>query len=112
MDSNYPSFSAEIRQRLAEDPEEARLFLDVAMEDWSDDGDDAAFLAALRLVVEGRGQAKVADAAKIPEAELARLLAGNTVGRWETINQVIHALGLRLAVVAAGPPQTGADSTP
>ena len=54
MDQNkrqFRNFENSLKERLA-DPEYAKIFLDVALEEYEKDGDIEAFLLALRDVAE------------------------------------------------------------
>ncbi len=50
----FRKFEDDLRERLA-DPDYARIFLDVALEEYEEDADTEAFLLALRDVAEARG---------------------------------------------------------
>ena len=50
----YRKFEDSLKERLA-DGEYARIFLDVALEEYEKDGDTEAFLLALRDVAEAQG---------------------------------------------------------
>ena len=50
----FRKFEDGLRERLS-DPEYARVFLDVALEEYEEDGDTEVFLLALRDVAESQG---------------------------------------------------------
>jgi probable addiction module antidote protein len=86
------------RERLIEelraDPRLATDYLKAAI----DDEDPRVLLAALRSVVEARGMARVAEAAKIPRESLYRALSLRGNPRLSTLLAVIKAAGFRIAL--------------
>lgn len=79
---------------LRSDPRLAADYLKAAI----DDEDPRVLLAALRTVVEARGMAKVAEAAKIPRESLYRALSPRGNPRLSTLLAVIKAAGFRIAL--------------
>ena len=86
------------RERLIEelraDPRLAADYLKAAI----DDEDPRGLLAALRTVVEVRGMARVAEAAKIPRESLYRALSLRGNPRLSTLLAIIKAAGFRIAL--------------
>ncbi len=86
------------RERLIEelraDPRLAVDYLKAAI----DDEDPRVLLAALRTVVEVRGMARVAEAAKIPRESLYRALSLRGNPRLSTLLAIIKAAGFRIAL--------------
>ncbi len=78
------------------DSEEAAAYLDAALEA----GDTEAFLLAVRNVVEARlgGMKQLAEAATLNRESLYRMLSAQGNPELASLEKVLHALGLRLAV--------------
>ena len=79
------------------DPEEAAAYVEAVLEL----GDSAALLLALRQVAKAHGMAEVARRADVGEKSLFRALSENGNPTLDTINKVLHAVGLRLSVTPA-----------
>ena len=77
------------------DPKEAAVYIEAAVEL---DG-PAAFLMALRTVVGAHGLAEVALRAGVDEKTLWLDLSENGNATWNTVQKVLHAVGLRLSVL-------------
>ncbi len=81
------------------DPEEARLYLDIALEEYEEDGDTEAFLIALRDVAEARGGiTKLAEQTNLNRPNLYKILSKEGNPRLKTLGSVLHELGFRLSV--------------
>ena len=87
------SFCDSIEQALT-DPAEAAAYLDAVMEL----EDQAALLVALRHVAAAYGMAEVARRADLGDKTLFKALSDKGNPTLETINKVLHAVGLRLSV--------------
>ena len=95
---NTTSFKENLLKRL-KDPEFARVFLDVALEEYEKDGDGEAFLLALRDVVEAQGGVgKLAKETHLNRQNLYKALSQEGNPRLETVGAILHALGFRLSV--------------
>jgi len=94
----FRKYEDTLRERLA-DPEYARVFLDVALEEYEKDGDTEAFLLALRDVVESQGGVeKLAKETHLNRQNLYQALSEEGTPRLETVGAILHALGFRLSV--------------
>ncbi len=81
------------------DPEEARVYLSVALEEYEEDGDAEAFLLALRDVAEARGGlTKLAERTKLNRQNLYKALSEKGNPRLQTVGAILHELGFRLSV--------------
>ena len=89
-DKSYDDYLA---QSLT-DPSEAAAYLDAVMEMQ----DHPALLLALRQVAKAHGMAEVARRAEVGDKTLFRALSENGNPTLDTVNKVLHALGLRLSV--------------
>ncbi len=78
------------------DPEEARIYLSVALEEYEQDGDADAFLLALKDVTEAQGGlTKLVQQTKLNRQNLRKALSEEGNPRLQTI---LQALGFRLSV--------------
>jgi len=95
---NYRDFKDYHIERLR-DPEEARLYLDIALEEYEEDGDTEAFLIALRDVAEAQGGiTKLAEQTNLNRPNLYKVLSEEGNPRLKTLGTVLHELGFRLSV--------------
>ena len=78
------------------DPIEAAGYLNAALED----GDKELFLLALRNVAEARlgGMSKLAAASRLNRESLYRMLSGKGNPELKSLDKLLHALGLKIAV--------------
>ena len=78
------------------DPLEAAGYLNAAMEE----GDKELFLLALRNVAEARlgGMSKLAEATGLNRESLYRMLSGKGNPELKSLDRLLHALGLKIAV--------------
>ncbi len=84
-----------LRERLAADPEEARMYLEEAL---SDD-DPRVFLMALRdVAVAYGGPTKLAKTTGLNRENLYRMLSRRGNPEFTSLSRVLHALGFRLTV--------------
>ena len=76
------------------DPKEAVAYLDAVMEL----EDQCALLVALRQVAKAHGMAEVARSASLGEKTLFKSLADSGNPTLDTMNRILHSVGLRLSV--------------
>jgi probable addiction module antidote protein len=81
-----------------QDQAEAAAYLDAALED----EDSRVFLLALRDVAEARGISHVAAEADLNRESLYRMLSEEDNPRLSSLDALLRALGLRLAVEVRG----------
>ena len=81
------------------DPAEAAAYLDAVMER----EDATQLLLALRQVAKAHGMAEVARRADVGDKTLFKALSENGNPTLDTVNKVLHAMGLRLSVIPALP---------
>jgi len=74
-------------------------YLSAAAEDKNPD----VFIAALGDVAKARGMAQIAKDAGLGRESLYKALSAGAHPRFETINAVLHALGVKIAVVSTRP---------
>lgn len=81
------------------DPEEARAYLDVAIEEYEEDGDLEAFLLALRNVADAQGGlGELAKRTGLNREHLYRALSEEGNPQLSTVDKILHGLGFRLSV--------------
>lgn len=81
------------------DPEEARAYLALALEDYEKDRDIEDFLLAIRDVAEAHGGlGKLAQETNLNRQNLYRALSQEGNPRLETVGAILQALGFRLSV--------------
>ncbi|RAX13401.1 putative addiction module antidote protein [Photorhabdus bodei] len=89
-------------QLLREDPEFAQHYLHQAFVDMDEEGEQEAFLMALRHVVEARGGiAQIADKAGISRETLYRTLSPKGNPTLKTLRSVVAATGFQFSHIAA-----------
>ena len=94
MEPSRP-YSEHLKEVFA-DPEEAASYLNASMEE----GDKELFLLALRNVAEARlgGMSKLAEATGLNRESLYRMLSGKGNPELKSLDKLLHALGLKIAV--------------
>ena len=94
MEKSRP-YSEHLKEVFA-DPLEAASYLNTAMEE----GDKELFLLALRNVAEARlgGMSKLAEATGLNRESLYRMLSGKGNPELKSLDKLLHALGLKIAV--------------
>ena len=89
----------ELHLELLKDPEDAKMYLEIALEEYEKDQDKEAFLQAIRDVAEVRGGlAKLAKRIHLTRQNLQKVLFSKKVPKLETIGIILHGLGFRLSV--------------
>ena len=88
-------------EMLRNDPDFATEYLKVAFEEMDEDGGEAAFLMALRHIVEARGgMTQLAEKTGLSRESLYRSLSPKGNPTLRTMKQVIHATGLKFSAIA------------
>ena len=81
------------------DPEAALAYLEVAIEEYQNDGDKAAFLLALRFVVNAQGGiGKLAERTKLDRKHLYKALSAKGNPRLDTLGRILNGIGFQLSV--------------
>ena len=96
MNTTYASF--DVSQHLDND-EVIAEYLTAAAED----ANPAVFVSALGDVAKARGMAQIAKDAGLGRESLYKALSSGAHPRYETINAVMRALGVKFSVVADHP---------
>lgn len=95
----YRTWHEILMERFAADWAEAIGYLDVALEEYQDDGDTPFFLLGLQHVIEARGGiAAVAKQAGIEAQCLSDMLASDAAPRLDVLSKILRSLGCRLSI--------------
>jgi len=85
------------------DPEDARVFLSVILEEYGDDGDTEAFLLALKDVVDAQGGIDIiAQRTRLSQQDIYDFFANKDNPRFDILESILQALGFRLLVERIG----------
>ena len=108
----YRTWEEILMERFASDWEEAIGYLDVALEEYQEDGDAPFFLLGLQNVVEARGGiAEVAKKIGIAPQVLSDMLSSQEAPRIDTFSAVLAALGCRLSIQPLETTECSAERT-
>lgn len=81
------------------DPDAAQAYLEIALSEFEEDGNYAAFLQALNDVTKAQGGVgKLAQRTHLKRQSIYRVFSGQANPRLDTLASIIHALGYRLTV--------------
>ena len=95
----YRTWQEILLERLAADKKRAIGYLDVALEEYQEDGDTPFFLLGLQNVIEAQGGvSEVAKKIGIAPQVLSDLLSSEKAPRLDTLNTILQALGCRLSI--------------
>ena len=95
----YRTWEEILMERFTSDWEEAIGYLDVALEEYQEDGDTPFFLLGLQNVIEARGGvSEVAKKIGIAPQCLSDVLSSEEAPRLDTLNTILQALGCRLSI--------------
>jgi DNA-binding phage protein len=87
-------------ERLAADKDEALGYLDVALEEYQEDGDTLFFLQGIRDVVEAQGGiTELAKRTHMSPDALQKTLSSDKAPHIDTLGTILNALGCRLSIV-------------
>jgi DNA-binding phage protein len=97
--TEYQTWHEYLIQRLAADREKRVSYLDVALEEYQEDGDTPFFLIGLQNVIESQGGiSEVAKKIDIAPQCLSDVLSSEEAPRLDTLNTILQALGCRLSI--------------
>ncbi len=81
------------------DPEDAKIYLAVALEDYEQNGDIEAFLLAVRDVTEAQGgMSKLAERVSLTREGLYKALSENGNPQLNTMGKILHGLGFKFSI--------------
>ena len=83
------------------DPEDAKIYLTVALDDYEKNGNIEAFLLAVRDVAEAQGgMSRLAERVSLTREGLYKALSKNGNPQLNTMGEILHGLGFRFSVEA------------
>lgn len=92
----YRTLDQLIQERLS-DPERRAQYLDIAVEDYVENGEEAELLLAIRQVVQaGMGFAKLSETTGLSRESLYKTLSGKGNPKLKTLKEILAALGYTL----------------
>lgn len=95
---NYRKFKDSHIEQLR-DPEDAKIYLSVALEVYEKDEDIDAFLLAVRDVAEAQGGiSKLAERLSLTNEGLRKVLSENGNPQLNTIREILHELGFKFSI--------------
>ena len=98
--SNYRSFKDYHIEQLS-DPEDAQIYLSVALEDYEKNEDIEAFLLAVRDVAEAQGGiSELAERVNLTREGLYKALSENGNPQLNTMGKILHGLGFKFSIEA------------
>ena len=102
--SHYRRFK-DLHIEQLRDPEDAKIYLSVALEDYEKDEDIEAFLLAVRDVAEAQGgMSKLANRVDLTREGLYNALSENGNPQLNTMGKILHGLGFRFSIEARDNP--------
>lgn len=88
--------------------EAARVYLEIALEEFENDGDLNMFYRAIKDVADAQGgMTQLAKKTNLNRQHLYKITSGTRSPRLDTISHLVHGLGFQLALK----PISGGDST-
>ncbi len=98
----YTDFHDFVLEQLRE-PEDARMYLQLALEEYEQDKDTEAFLLALRSVTEAQGGVgALAKRTTLNRLSLYKALSSKGNPKLDTLGAILHGLGFKLSVERIG----------
>ena len=95
----YRTWEEILMERFTSDWEEAIGYLDVALEEYQEDGDTPFFLLGLQNVIEARGGvSEVAKRIGIAPQCLSDALSSEKAPRLDILSTILQGLGCRLSI--------------
>lgn len=95
----YRKFQDALIDDLRDDPEQAYAYLQVALEEFDQDGDTKHLMLALRNVAEARGGVpELVRQVKMGKTSLYKALSEKGNPTLSTVGTILHGLGYRLAI--------------
>ncbi len=108
----YPKWRDYLIKRLASDKEEAIGYLDVALEEYQQDGDIPFLLKGIAYVVEAQGGiTELAKRTHMSPDALQKILSADKAPHLDTLCTILNALGCKLSVVPLEVGETDMEST-
>ncbi len=106
----YRTWEEILMERFTSDWEEAIGYLDVALEEYQEDGDTPFFLLGLENVIEAQGGITgLAKQTGIEPEVLSEMLSSEKAPRLDTLNTILQGLGCRLSIQPLKDTNSSAD---
>ena len=106
----YRTWEEILMERFTSDWEEAIGYLDVALEEYQEDGDTPFFLLGLENVIEAHGGITgLAKQTGIEPEVLSEMLSSEKAPRLDTLNTILQGLGCRLSIQPLKDTNSSAD---
>ena len=110
--TEYQTWHEYLIERLAADREKMISYLDVALEEYQEDGDTSFFLLGLQNVIEARGGiAEVAKQTGIEAQLLSDILASDEAPRIDIFNIILRGLGCQMSIQPLKSPDSSGEHT-
>lgn len=78
---------------------EATAYLELAIEEYQNDGDTKSLMRAIQRVAEAKGGiSKLAEDTKLNRQNLYRIFANETSPRFDTLTKILRALGFTFSL--------------
>ncbi|MDY6309666.1 MAG: addiction module antidote protein [Cyanobacteriota bacterium] len=85
--------------KTLQDDCEATAYLELAIEEYQQDGDTKAFMRAIQRVAEAKGGiSKLAQETKLNRQNLYRIFSNKTSPRFDTLTKILRALGFTFSL--------------
>ena len=82
-----------------QDTYEATAYLELAIEEYQNDGDTKSLMRAIQRVAEAKGGiSKLAEDTKLNRQNLYRIFANKTSPRFDTLTKILRALGFTFSL--------------
>ena len=96
---NLQNWDDFMKDKLTKSPEDIMLYLDVALEEFENDGDIDALLLAIKRVAEVKGGiTALAQKTNLSRQNLYKIFAPKVNPRFDNIVKILNALGYRFAI--------------
>ena len=106
--TEYQTWHEYLIERLAADREQMVSYLDVALEEYQEDGDTPFFVLGLQNAIEARGGvSEIAKQLCMEPEVLSELLSSNEAPRLDMFSSILNALGCRLSIEPLKDANTG-----
>lgn len=96
---NFQTFDEFMQEHLSKNSEEIMLYLDIALEEYENDGDIDALLIAIKRVAELKGGiTELAKKTNLSRQNLYKIFSHKVTPRFDNIVKILNALGYRFAI--------------
>ncbi len=86
---------------------EAIAYLELALQDYQEDGDTSALMHAIQRVAEANGGiSQLAEKTQLNRQNLYKIFSNKTSPRFDTLSKILHALGITISFKVLDTSQT------